>query len=580
MKRKYIKMAALLLTVFAFFSGIDNVKADCNDDNKIFSLGDCKYYGKINQHAYRLELHGGDCDFGGLKTWGDHRVKANDGDDEATFQLYDNTHDVKTLREDYKTYGCPVAIYWTTDRGTVNENVITFSWYKKGNISDVSAPNDPGGSHKYIMYWMSDAYFDSKTNVLPLDEPGVNVQIEEFNENMKPMFESLYSIYTGTDASTGANTYEVEIQGQKKGIKLYNLSKDFGYADVISEQWQPKEPTLRNDIHSTIGYNTYSNYLGVNNMGTLKSASDAKLKEIATWAVDALNAYDTVGTIYDDGEKIVKELKKSLGKNNALYKWGTTHGAIPGERASKYSNALEILVQGANSGKDKWSWNNIGVKYSDNKYFHDKANDSVKKFAKYLQFNVEITKDGDNTNLLTIWFNYLENDLASFGSYVSSISETCDVGYDIAKERKNSELMGYFKECKTVASKTSKHISNSGSKYRTTINSLKSGGFNWREKNVVVTCENLLGDDVISMISRIYFVIEIVVVLLCVVLSMMDFFKATANSDADALKKTWTRVIKRIIVIFVLFLLPVLVRFALYKTGVISQVNDVICINL
>ena len=54
---------------------------------------------------------------------------------------------------------------------------------------------------------------------------------------------------------------------------------------------------------------------------------------------------------------------------------------------------------------------------------------------------------------------------------------------------------------------------------------------------------------------------------LVVIFGVLDFVKATAADDQDALKKAWQSFIKRLIVLIVLFLIPLLVEFVLEIAG-------------
>lgn len=82
------------------------------------------------------------------------------------------------------------------------------------------------------------------------------------------------------------------------------------------------------------------------------------------------------------------------------------------------------------------------------------------------------------------------------------------------------------------------------------------------------TCTELLGKDLISMISSIFLLICVLAIVLIVVLSSSDFIKAIASSDDDILNKSASKLKVRLISVVILLLLPILVNFTL------SFIND------
>lgn len=58
-------------------------------------------------------------------------------------------------------------------------------------------------------------------------------------------------------------------------------------------------------------------------------------------------------------------------------------------------------------------------------------------------------------------------------------------------------------------------------------------------------------------------VIKIAALVLTLVLGMVDFLKASASGEADAMKKTWKNFYRRLLIVVLLFLLPVIIEFIL-----------------
>ena len=79
-------------------------------------------------------------------------------------------------------------------------------------------------------------------------------------------------------------------------------------------------------------------------------------------------------------------------------------------------------------------------------------------------------------------------------------------------------------------------------------------------------CEDIFGNindktSTIYFMQQIYNVFKFGVPLLCVVLSIFEFVKAVASQDKDALSKATKRTLIRVILTFVLFIIPVLIDF-------------------
>ncbi len=79
-------------------------------------------------------------------------------------------------------------------------------------------------------------------------------------------------------------------------------------------------------------------------------------------------------------------------------------------------------------------------------------------------------------------------------------------------------------------------------------------------------CNSLLGDPkkdgtFANFLQQIFTIMGYVAPLLCLVLSIFEFVKATASQDKDALMKATKNTVKRIILAIILFFLPTLINF-------------------
>ena len=78
-----------------------------------------------------------------------------------------------------------------------------------------------------------------------------------------------------------------------------------------------------------------------------------------------------------------------------------------------------------------------------------------------------------------------------------------------------------------------------------------------------LTCEDVISDGLRDVINQILTYMSIAIVVLLIVLGTIDFTKAVAASDQDAIKKAQGTFVKRIIIAVIFFFLPILVNLVL-----------------
>lgn len=76
-------------------------------------------------------------------------------------------------------------------------------------------------------------------------------------------------------------------------------------------------------------------------------------------------------------------------------------------------------------------------------------------------------------------------------------------------------------------------------------------------------CSDLFTDEMVDIIKTAYFIIEMVGLAILIVFSALDYIKVFMGDNADELKKSNSKFIKRLIILVVLFLLPALVNVML-----------------
>lgn len=89
-------------------------------------------------------------------------------------------------------------------------------------------------------------------------------------------------------------------------------------------------------------------------------------------------------------------------------------------------------------------------------------------------------------------------------------------------------------------------------------------------------CGGIISDRFATLLGQIYKTITTLAVVVVIVLGALDFFKATSSDDADAMKKSWSKFIKRLIAAILLAILPVVLEFIFGIFGFETMKN---CLN-
>ena len=80
-------------------------------------------------------------------------------------------------------------------------------------------------------------------------------------------------------------------------------------------------------------------------------------------------------------------------------------------------------------------------------------------------------------------------------------------------------------------------------------------------------CSEVFDKEILDFLQQIFNIFKFIAPLLCLALSMMDFVKAVAGQDKDALSKATKTTGKRIIYAIVLFFIPDLINFLFELLG-------------
>lgn len=85
--------------------------------------------------------------------------------------------------------------------------------------------------------------------------------------------------------------------------------------------------------------------------------------------------------------------------------------------------------------------------------------------------------------------------------------------------------------------------------------------------DVAAECKDVIDQEVYEFLQQIFNVIKYAGPILCLVFSVIDFVKAAASQDKDALTKAGKTTGKRVVYALILFFIPTLINFAFELLG-------------
>ena len=121
-------------------------------------------------------------------------------------------------------------------------------------------------------------------------------------------------------------------------------------------------------------------------------------------------------------------------------------------------------------------------------------------------------------------------------------------------EEEKEKLKEEYEKDEDAREEARKKANQAFSKWLNHNNSILTGG-----KSAEMTCEGILGENVLDDIKTILLWIRIAVPILLIVLGSLDFGKAVLNDDAKALSKATNTFVKRVIAAILVFFAPIII---------------------
>lgn len=377
---------------------------------------------------------------------------------------------------------------------------------------------------------------------------------------------------------TPTNSSEEKIVAEAYG-------KDGKYASINSVAWEGST-TQRCIINSGAGENYFKvatnfNALFVRNTYCKKSNSDISFLSDDECKKDT--KFEEIMSRSDGGENI--RLK------NAISDWYSTEGKNADESVksieaiSKKTNLIKTSEEIKKSVKlnKKYTFTSS---YSENDLAKD-LNETYELLKKSYDYKFQLygteTSNEKTSDPTASAFSYANktifgvNDFSEIGSgqnvdlirglvfedvskYIIELSGTSDINILDIGETLDGYLLEFLTATKYLAE------NNSGDVTVVNITDLAEKYQNLgKEHNiqVVLSCKDLLGEELIKKINSYLNIVKIVIPILLIGFGISDFIKATFSNDEEAMKKAQKTFATRLIIAILIFLVPIFVNLIL-----------------
>lgn len=203
-----------------------------------------------------------------------------------------------------------------------------------------------------------------------------------------------------------------------------------------------------------------------------------------------------------------------------------------------------------------------GLKDINNENFQRKLEEAQHEMANIYTNAVNQTKKlGDNVGCIDSKAgNKIESLEKLYDDWISKINkiveEALEKGVQDGEltEEEKEKLKEEYEKDKDVREDARKKANQAFAKWLNHNNSILTGG-----KSAEMTCEGILGENVLDDIKTILLWIRIAVPILLIVLGTLDFGKAVLNDDAKALSKATSTFVKRVIAAILVFFAPIII---------------------
>ena len=144
-----------------------------------------------------------------------------------------------------------------------------------------------------------------------------------------------------------------------------------------------------------------------------------------------------------------------------------------------------------------------------------------------------------------------------------------DRAKDMNEEEKENEKDDYADECDDEQQETMDSIKKEVDDFIDAIDRITFGG------NAELSCEGLLGDDLLDLISQLFLYVKIAAPIILLVMGSVDFGQAVISQDKEALNKAFSKFVKRAIICVAIFFLPIIIEYLLNHLD--GMVKDPMC---
>lgn len=617
MKKKYIKIGVLLFAFLAFFGGISDVKASCGSGNDStwksrVDKGGFDSNSNIYKNSFISELNYNYSAYSGVNGYAGYRL---------TIYQWDNAEiNLLIVKIGGGVYAYSLGWNWYVNGVEDCSHLIKVFEHDVPEAFTRSTHNYPvavtlGNSGSGLNSWVN-AYF-SPDSITDAELGGKCSDCTIYYATRIPYYTGLTEYFRNNQSEFNS-----------KAKEYYDTLKGYYSISGVSESdYSPVFNANLNSINKNLNYNSYANY----NNSSFNNKSRTDLENLynlmnSDFAVyeGAFNALSKTSDLFGDANSFagdVESLAKELGEEkypleaeNIIQLDGgggkTAFGSVYGldenfslQDNTKMSFKYEYEMMKENKGVElpvTFDGDKINFDYSktitlklvngassNTKSFMKQTYDEYYKFLKYAvsvkcNNNESYCSDGYTTGFSVFAYKL---HLATENTIISPLRKM----YEVANYAKiYSDLKGYedlsnkYEDLMIRIENLIGDATSLSENFAILITEFSKFDFSIKYgDDGKLECSTYISEELSNILSLIYFIAEVGSTVLIVILGSIDFVKATASSDAEALKKSWVRLFKRIIALAIMFLLPLIVKWLLvdlFKIKGIDQSNPV-CVN-
>lgn len=402
---------------------------------------------------------------------------------------------------------------------------------------------------------------------------GGNISVEAEDFRLEDYPYCTYNITETDDTATYTTSYNFSVvYTSAKKIRVYNESEkkadkftvldDTGLTTIIVDEDVVKDVFINRDgkFHCpTDAIVTYHDRYSTTYYLSTKSETDDYNKDFITIVKPTLVEDNSLTN--SKGEKVCERSKfnEYVSKNKKLFS-DIVQKTYDDEykRLSNWTNTFKNATSTTVDQCNSYAASQVGNKVEES-FKTDFRNQSANLLNELTQYCALSEQDYKTYSLYINGKNPItyEQKAQAMGNSIASIHQS-NTNTCLAKSNATEEEKKVVEdEAQKAVDDMKAGLNKAAEDYVNMISNIGLGN------DVDVSCEGLLGDDLLDLISEIFTYIKIAAPILLLVLGSVDFGQAVISQDKDALTKAFSKFVKRAIICVAIFFIPIILEYLL-----------------